>query len=346
MNGQRPSPHFCLRLRFSRFQRRPGSAAGGSGYVISLLPALLLVLGGSLGALAQDGRTVSLDEYRATLERAAGGLASGTRAVEEVAGELQGIAGVTLRSGETAAPWVLVEPDLSTAQALARLETVAEQIAASAADDSAARLALLDDIFARREFTHAESLIERLWRQFRVWLDSLFPEQSGEGSAAVDGALTALGWAVTAAALALIVFLLSYWLQGVLRGFVGETALGSNGAGDGEMPATAAEARQQASALAQRGSYRLAVRQLYLSALLALEERRLVALDRSLTNRELLAGAAGNAPLQEQLAPVVETFDDVWYGIHEPDAAAFAGYEQAIGRLNETIQHTPEEAQE
>jgi hypothetical protein len=324
----------------SPLRARPRSAARGNGYAIAILLALLLALGGAAGARARDGRTVSLDEYRAILERAAEGLASSTRTVEDVARELQGIAGVTLRSGETAAPWLLVEPDLNTAQALARLETVAAQLAASAADDSAARLALLDGIFARREFTQAESLIERLWRHFRQWLDSLFPEQSGAGSAAVDGALTALGWAVTAAALALIVFLLSYWLQGILRGFVDETSLGTAGAGDGEMPATAAEARRQASALAQQGSYRLAVRQLYLSALLALEERRLVALDRSLTNRELLAGAAGNAPLQEQLAPVVETFDDVWYGIHEPDAAAFAGYEQAIERLNETMERT------
>lgn len=331
-----------LRLFGQCRQGRPATAAGGSGYALALLLALLLALGGAAGARAQGGRTVSLDGYGAMLENAARDLESGAREVEDVVRELKDVAGVTLRSGAVAAPWLLVEPGLSREDAIARLETVAAQIAASRGDDTAARLALLDDIFARREFTQAETLIERLWRQFRAWLDSLAPqEQPGAGSAAVDGTLTAIGWAVTLAALGLIVFLLSFWLQGILRGFVGETALARNAAGEDGMPATAAEARQQAASLAQQGSFRLAVRQLYLSALLALEEHRLVTADRSLTNRELLAGIAGNAPLQEQLAPVVETFDDVWYGIHEPDAATFRGYEQAVGRLNETIQRTP-----
>ncbi|MBK8046909.1 MAG: DUF4129 domain-containing protein [Anaerolineales bacterium] len=68
-----------------------------------------------------------------------------------------------------------------------------------------------------------------------------------------------------------------------------------------------------------------------------MEERGLVVVDRSLTNREMLARVPNNHPVRPHLQPVVDTFDEVWYGMHEPDAAAFTSYGASIEALNKVV---------
>ena len=79
---------------------------------------------------------------------------------------------------------------------------------------------------------------------------------------------------------------------------------------------TAAELRHEAEELARDSSYRLAVRTLYLAALVRLDERGLLRFERTLTNREVLRSAAGHdgATLSQRLAPLVERIDRYWYG--------------------------------
>ena len=100
-----------------------------------------------------------------------------------------------------------------------------------------------------------------------------------------------------------------------------------------DLPQTPAEARQRAAGSASAGDYRSAVRNLYLSALLTLEQHGLVPADRSLTNREVLARVGSTHPLRPHLQPVVETFDDVWYGVHEPDAGTYDAYTHSIDEV-------------
>jgi len=138
----------------------------------------------------------------------------------------------------------------------------------------------------------------------------------------------------------LIAILLGYWIQRLLRNFVGDAELRRRRANGDEMPLTASEARTQAAEQAQTGSFRAAVRSLYLSALLALEENEVISSDRTLTNRELLArtGAArAGEQIKPAMQPVVQRFDDVWYGMTEPDAMTYATYEEDIERLNQKI---------
>jgi hypothetical protein len=75
------------------------------------------------------------------------------------------------------------------------------------------------------------------------------------------------------------------------------------------------------------------MRLLYLAALLHLDEVGMLRFDRALTNREVLASVAADAPLRRQLAPVVAQFDRVWYG-HAPfGQAEFEAVAQQIRDL-------------
>jgi hypothetical protein len=86
-------------------------------------------------------------------------------------------------------------------------------------------------------------------------------------------------------------------------------------AGDEVMPPrTAAEWRQQADGLAARGEYRAAVRALFLGTLMELDERRLVAFDPALTDREYLREAQRQqSSLIEPLRPFVRLVEAIVY---------------------------------
>ena len=99
-------------------------------------------------------------------------------------------------------------------------------------------------------------------------------------------------------------------------------------------------------ALPNVGNYRSAVRNLYLAALLTLEQHGLVPADRSLTNREVLGRVDSTHPLRPHLQPVVETFDDVWYGVHEPDAGTYAAYAHSIDELETLAEQASKESHE
>src|SRR5574341_98434 len=96
---------------------------------------------------------------------------------------------------------------------------------------------------------------------------------------------------------------------------------------------TADSALRRAQTLSAASDYRTAVRYLYLSSLLLLEERGLLRYDRSLTNREYLRSVAHLPELASTLRDVVEVFDRVWYGYQLLDAAAYARYADRVADL-------------
>ena len=218
--------------------------------------------------------------------------------------------------------------------ALARIHLVLDQLAAAPNDNTAARLLLLEQILAQPEFNTPLNIWERLWR----WLRSFLPQPKAGTGQAVTTVSRLIVWAIAGVGGLLLVFLLSYWLQGFLGAFVSDFEARRRKESGEEILLTASSARQQATLFAQAGNYRDAVRQLYLSALLSLEERHLLRYDRSLTNREVVAQMQKNQSVQDHLQPVVATFDEVWYGIHEPDHATFTGYAREIDRLVESVQ--------
>jgi hypothetical protein len=121
-----------------------------------------------------------------------------------------------------------------------------------------------------------------------------------------------------------------YLLLGLRRTLVAEASRPDD---DPEANLTARTAFAQAGETARAGDRRTAVRLLYLAALLWLDERGRLRYDRALTNREYLERLREVPDLRTRLAPIVATFDRVWYG-HEPlDEAQFAEYRAQVEAL-------------
>jgi hypothetical protein len=291
--------------------------------------ALLLVIGLAAATARAQQNTISLADYRARLAEALESLERGG----PVDDALPPSARVQLPSGETIAPAPLFAEDSEPAVASARISTVIQQIDLSARDNTAARLAQLERVAQRLDLLQP-SLWERFLRWLADWLDRLLPDSSPLAGGALGSATaTAVGWAVIAVGGLLLTLLLSYWLRRLLAGMLAGRDGGDPLAGADDLPVTSGQARQQASEQAQSGNYREAVRRLYLAAILRLAEQGLIRFERSLTNREVLARVDASAPARAHLAPVVETFDRVWYGEQEPDEVTFHVYSREIDAL-------------
>lgn len=304
------------------------------------LPLLLLWLLTFTPApmLAQSsGKPLPLARYLAEVATAEKLLAQpdGAARLRTVQQTFAAIRQVELPSGAIITPPPLLgdpaEEEIELATARLRLATIQDELAAAPDDETAARLLLLTAIFQRPEFVERDSLWQRFWRWLRSWLPTM---ESNESSAGASGVLFQwLGWALIGVGALLLIWLLSYWLQNLLGTLVG--GVERRHSNDMEMPQSAAAARTSAHKLADAGSYREAVRHLYLSALLTLHERNLLTYQPSDTNREVLTAVRNQPLLYQQLQPVIATFDDVWYGVHEPDRTSFDSYVVAVEKLEE-----------
>jgi len=301
---------------------------------------LLLCLWSTLAQAQSAPPPTDLARYVAQLHRAQTTLASSptTATVTQLQAELSAITSIMLPNGDLITLVPLLGPadtePLAVAEAQARLALLLTQLDAAPQDNTTVRLALLAEILQRPAFVGQESLWERFWRWLRQWFPQL-DTSAEEGSAGWLGTwATVLGWTILGVGAILLIWLLSLWLQKLLASFVQSDGERASDKGDAE-PQTAAQARQQAQQLANAGSFREAVRRMYLAALLTLHERNLLYYDRSNTNREVLATVRHQPQLYAHLQPLVETFDDVWYGVHEPDRATFDRYVQAVQGLEE-----------
>ena len=79
--------------------------------------------------------------------------------------------------------------------------------------------------------------------------------------------------------------------------------------------------------------FRSALRFLYLSAILHLQERGVLPYDKSLTNREYLHQAQADIDLHTALGPAVTVFDEVWYGYKPCDAETVASYRDLLQKV-------------
>ncbi len=188
----------------------------------------------------------------------------------------------------------------------------------------------LRDLLSRPPFANEapdESLIGRFLDWIFRTLDSIFSPIGNIGPTPGN----VLGWLITIAGVILVLVILAYWLLGLRRSLAREARNAPTD--DPEAGLTANSAFQQASSLARGGDYRTAVRYLYLSSLLWLDERGLLRYDRALTNHEYLEHLHNNPELRARLEPIVETFDRVWYGYAQIDAASFSAYQQQVEGL-------------
>lgn len=96
---------------------------------------------------------------------------------------------------------------------------------------------------------------------------------------------------------------------------------------------TAQAALAQSEVAATSHNFRDALRFLYLSAILHLQERGILTYDKSLTNLEYLHTLQAHAELQEALRPVIQGFDDVWYGYKPCNADTIANYRELLQKV-------------
>jgi hypothetical protein len=148
------------------------------------------------------------------------------------------------------------------------------------------------------------------------------------------GTANVVAWAIGLIGLVALIGVIVYLIAGLRRGVIAEARPPDD---DPEANLTARDALDQASTLAREGDYRTAVRFLYLAALLRLDERGLLRYDRALTNREYLERIGDNPKLQAALQPIVETFDNVWYGSTPLDPISFEAYRASVERLGRDV---------
>ena len=191
----------------------------------------------------------------------------------------------------------------------------------------------LASILAQPEFQwqpDQRSPLEEWWdnlkkRALEFFVQLLRDAISSSGSSLIRPALLGLG-------IITVVLALLYIFRNIRAALVQEAELEVEAAhGDEDLNADAA--LQRAQEQAGSGDYRSAVRYLYLSALLHMEERGLLRYDRSKTNREYLRSVAQQPNLENRLRDVVEIFDRVWYGYQPLDEAAYARYAAQVDEL-------------
>jgi hypothetical protein len=204
------------------------------------------------------------------------------------------------------------------------------------AEHTSAELDPLKDILARPEFRwrpKQPSLLELLWRRFweyfwelaRRWL----PEES---LISLQGSF--LNYVLTGLGLLLLVVILGFIGRELLANFVTEAEFAPASAAGAEV-LTADTAFARAQELSHTGDYRTAVRYLYLSSLLLLDERDLLRYNRTQTNREYLRSVAHLPKLAATLREVIDIFDRVWYGYQPLDETAYAHYAARVAELRQ-----------
>jgi hypothetical protein len=135
---------------------------------------------------------------------------------------------------------------------------------------------------------------------------------------------------------AVLVFLLSLFFisRGLSRNLVREAEL-TDEAGESEGMLSSKSALKRAETLSMQGDYRNAIRFLYLSSLLVLDEQGLLRYDRSRTNREYLRSISSRPELAKPLRDVIDVFDRVWYGFEAVDEDTYKTYVEHVQELRE-----------
>ncbi|MBN2006095.1 MAG: DUF4129 domain-containing protein [Anaerolineae bacterium] len=211
----------------------------------------------------------------------------------------------------------------------------------SAVDPNQAQEAL-DGILARPEFQWEErelNPLERWWKdlveRFLEWLQRLLGDSTG---IAVGGGQL-LNYLIAGVGILGIGILLLYLLRGLQLNFAGDGELKVKDGASG-MPLTASAALQEAQTRSTGGDYRTAMRYLYLSLLLLLDEREILRYDHTLTNREYARSLARLPQFAATFSRVVDVFDRVWYGHHEINVEEYTEYAAQVEDLEQSHENT------
>ncbi len=287
-----------------------------------VLLALLLFGFTSQTVFAQNGR-LTLDSYWQTISDIQNSLATAAEADTAVrnaaSSQLAAIIEIELPDGRIQAidhSFLIsqLQDETVTNDTLATLFTTYRSSQRSWPSPTLTQLdeQALNNILSQPQFDYTPdepNFLQKLWQDTRQQIEDFFLRLVPESSSL----RIPFGNLLSIAAALLIGVVLAYVLRGLLADLTADAALTAEEALGGE-PLTADLALKRAQELSSGGNYRTAVRYLYLSSLLLLEERGLLRYDRSLTNREYLRSVAHRPELASTLREVIDVFDRVWYG--------------------------------
>lgn len=295
--------------------------------------ALATLLWAAAPALAAE-REVDRPAYLVLVREVAAAARQGDRlAVDEAAERLLAVTSVRLDATQRVAvdnAWLraaLARPDADLATIAAQLGAITDALSlpvGAAPQDYRARL---DAIIGRPPYAQ-EPQGTSWWESFWRWVNRMLtPSLSSGSGTAASGSLidTILIGVAVAAVVGLAIYL--------GRGLLANTARSAKTRETDLGLLSAQDAIAQADSLNQIGDRRLAVRYLYLAALLRLDERGALRYDKALTNREYLWQLGGNLALRGRLEPIIETFDRVWYGQELIDELAYRAYAADVEQL-------------
>lgn len=303
---------------------------------------LLFLLLLSANQTAAQADSVTLSEYRNLLSETRAAVDDETwqeETVEGLAAQWSAIEHVVAPDGTRLAVdhAALVrqlqapEPDVEAIRArLDALETVWSRWPRREFDRTSGQEAQsqLQEILARPQFRWPQegpTLWQRIWERLLRFLFNLFPD-SLDGGRPLGALLAGLG--------GLLLLAVLLYAGRTLFAAVSPSSEHSEDAA-AHPDVTSDRALREAESLSQQGDYRMAVRYLYLSALLILDERDLIAYDRTRTNREYLRTISHRPELASALREVVDVFDRVWYGFRSLDQSTYAHYEAQVQALRE-----------
>ena len=202
----------------------------------------------------------------------------------------------------------------------------------------------LAEILKRQEYQKPEppkeSLIQRWWREFMEWLNSVFPRpevapSSGGSLSSISFVLQILLYVLLAAAIGFVIYRLVPFFANrsgrktkVKKG--DRVILGERIAAD----ASAHDLFAEADDLARSGNLRLAVRKGYIALLCELSDRKLIGLARHKTNRDYLRDVRKRPQLFENMSGLTNAFERHWYGFQAIEAGEWedfrATYQSAV----------------
>jgi len=183
----------------------------------------------------------------------------------------------------------------------------------------------LREILARPEYQWAEP--HPSWIQSQIirlldWVSRHLPAGLGINLPSLSGMIAAV----------ILVTVLGYIAIALYRDLARESALPAGKEITDEV-LTAQSAMERAEELSALGNFRAAVRYLYLSALLVLDERGLLRYDHTKTNREYLRLVSNDHSLSSPLREVIDVFDRVWYGFQPLDEESYHRYVALVKEL-------------
>ncbi len=194
-------------------------------------------------------------------------------------------------------------------------------------------VAPLKDILARPEFQWQQAQGPKL----PGWLTKLYQRvMDFIAEVILRGAVMVYEGRTVLKIAAVLVFLLSLFFisRGLARSMVREAEIAADEEGSDEL-LTSKGALKRAETLSTQGDYRNAIRYLYLSSLLVLDEQGLMRYDRSRTNREYLKSISSKPELAKPLKAVIDVFDRVWYGFEGVDEQTYQSYVDQVDELRE-----------